>query len=242
MIEDRADSNAYTNLIQGKEVAGLLVNRGASSPNDIQQLIDCAEEGFPIVALDYWHPGLYTVAVDKMAGVRTIVNHLIQLGHRRIACISYAPRGNDHADTRVDVYRQTLGAAGIAFDPALVRYGEFDPDTGYAAMLSLLTKSPLPTALYAMNDVMAFGAVAALNERGVRVPEDIAVVGFDDIRLARYCTPPLTTIYEPGIEHGRRAGEVLIDLINGKEPPEPYRMLDTSLVIRESCGASRSWS
>jgi DNA-binding LacI/PurR family transcriptional regulator len=240
MIDDRANSNAYTSLIQGKEVAGLLVNRDATSPDDIQHLIDCAEDGFPIVTLDYWHPVLHTVAVDKLAGVRMIVNHLIQLGHRRIACIGYAPKGNVHADSRIGVYRETLEAAGIDFDPALVRYGEYDPDTGYAAMRSLLTESSLPTALYAMNDVMAFGAIAALHEQGICVPDDFAVVGFDDSRLSRYCTPPLTTIHEPDIEHGCRAGEMLIDLINGKEPPEPCVKLDTTLIVRESCGASRT--
>ncbi len=239
MIEDRrADRNAYNELIQGKEVAGMLVNLAPRSEEDVEHILECARLPFPIVALDYWHPELYTVTVDKWQGVRIALNHLIGLGHQRIACISYAPPSDLHASQRVATYRETLAAAGLPFDPELMRYGAYDPNTGYEAMQSILKVSPLPTALFAMNDVMAFGAIAAIREYNLRVPEDIAVVGFDDIRLARYCNPPLTTIREPDIEHGRLAGQTLIDLINGIAPSEHYQRLDTRLIVRESCGAA----
>jgi DNA-binding LacI/PurR family transcriptional regulator len=129
-----------------------------------------------------------------------------------------------------------LQAAGITYQEALVRIGAYDPETGYDAMLSLLDGTTEFTALYAMNDVMAFGAMRAIRARGLRVPEDIAIVGFDDVRLAAYSQPALTTVSEPDVEHGRRAGEMLLRLIKGQPVPEKIIELPTKLVIRDSCG------
>ena len=165
------------------------------------------------------------------------MEHLIRLGHQRIACITYGPLQEAHPADRLRVVREVLEENGCAFDEALVRIGAYDPDTGYAAMKSLLKSGEKFTAVYAMNDVMAFGALTAIHEARLRVPEDIAVVGFDDIRLARFSNPPLTTIREPDIEHGRRAAETLINLIQGITPAEKHVLLATQLIVRESCGA-----
>jgi len=237
LVDDSRPPDAYGNLIRGQEVAGIIVNFSRPRPEDISSLVACVAERLPIVALNEWHPDIYSVSVDKLEGVRKVMGHLLRLGHRRIAGISYAPRSSPHAMLRLEVYREMLESAGVDYDASLVRFGEFDPETGYEAMRSLLHTSTLPTAVFAMNDMMAFGAIAAIREHGLRVPEDIAVTGFDDIRLARFATPPLTTVYEPDREHGRRAGQMLIDLINGIIPAEPHVRLDTQLVVRRSCGA-----
>lgn len=229
-------ADAYRNLIQGKEVAGIIVNLNAKRTNDIEQILAYSRERVPIVTLDAVHPEVYSVMVDKLGGTRTIVEHLIKLGHRRIACITYGALEHIHPGDRLAVYRTVLEEAGIPYDENLVRIGAYDPETGYEAMKSLLASESF-SALYAMNDVMAFGAMTAIREAGLRVPEDIAVVGFDDIRLARFSTPALTTMHEPDIEHGRRAGEMLIDLINGITPSEKHVLLATRLVVRQSCGA-----
>jgi len=241
MIDAGSHPNTYVDLIRGKEVAGLVVNLGSPSVAELEetagQLATYALEGYPILTLDEYHPDLPSVMVDRLTGVRQVVQHLIDMGHTCIACITYAPTNvNLHAEIRLEVYRETLRQAGIQPDEALVRYGVFDPDTGYAAMQSLLDGYPVPTAIYAMNDVMAFGAMTAIHERGLRVPEDIAVVGFDDIRLARYTAPPLTTVFEPETEHGYAAGELLMHLINGDPIENTHIRLNTQLVIRESCG------
>jgi LacI family transcriptional regulator len=238
-IADRErDNNIYANLLHSKEAAGVIVNFNYPNKTDIEQVAECAAQGLPIVSLGDIHPNVYSVEVDKFGGVRKVVKHLVSLGHRRIAAISYAPANtNPHAEGRLRIYRRVLENAGIAYDESLVRYGSFDPDTGYEAMKSLLQASPPPTAVYGMNDVMAFGALRAIHEHGLRVPEDIAVTGFDDIRLAGYTTPPLTTVNEPDIEHGQRAAEVLINLIDGFPPEEKHIKLATRLVVRESCGA-----
>lgn len=236
LVNDPGETNAYERLIHGKEIAGMLVNPNAMTPSDIEQVVTATKAHFPIVALNYVHPEIYSVSVDKLGGTRTVLEHLIKLGHRRIACITYAPPEHLPPRGRLNVYRTTLEAAGLAFEESLVQYGAYDPETGYTAMKSLLATEQF-TAVYAMNDVMAFGAITAAHEAGLRVPEDMAIVGFDDIRLARYCTPPLTTVHEPDIEHGRTAGQMLIDLINGIMPAEKHVRLATRLVVRQSCGA-----
>jgi LacI family transcriptional regulator len=105
-------------------------------------------------------------------------------------------------------------------------------------MLSLLKTNPRPTAVFVASDVVAFGAMKAIGEMGLRVPEDLAVVGFDDVPMARYVSPALTTIHLPAIEQGLRGGQMLIDLIGGNIPAEKQVHLETELVIRESCGAN----
>ena len=237
LVEDDSHPNTWLNLIRGKEVAGIIAAFNAPSEQDIQEMAVIVAEGFPIVSLNHWHDTVHSVMVDKLDGVRNAVGHLVKLGHKRIACITYAPIPGLHdAFQRLLVYREVLEKAGIAYDEALVRQGAYDPETGYQAMKSLLELASLPTALFAMNDVMAFGAMTAIQEVGLRIPEDIAVVGFDDIRLARYSRPALTTVREPDIEHGSAAGKLLIDLINKKPLEQHHIVLKTELRIRDSCG------
>jgi len=194
LVEDNTHPNTCLKLIKGKEVAGIIAAFYSPTEQDINEWVDAAE-GFPIVSLKRWHDAVHSVTINKLEGVRNIVEHLIKLGHKRIACITYAPIPGLHdVEERLQVYRKVLAAAGIDYDPSLVRTGAYDPNTGYQAMKSILAQSPLPTALYAMNDVMAFGAMTAIREAGLRIPQDIAVVGFDDIRLAEYSVPALTTV------------------------------------------------
>ncbi|MEZ4670034.1 MAG: LacI family DNA-binding transcriptional regulator [Anaerolineae bacterium] len=235
MVHDDLHADAYANLMRSKEVAGIIVNQPFH--NDAQRLLALQQEGFAIVTLANIHPTIPSVMVDKLLGVRKAVKHLIKLGHERIGCITYAPiASNEHVRQRLMIFQRALESKGLVFDDGLVREGAFDPDTGYEAMKSLLNQSPLPTAVFAMNDMMAYGAMTAIQEAGLRIPEDVALVGFDDVRLARFTTPALTTIYEPDIEHGYRAGELLIRLINEEPIEQPHIVLGTQLKIRDSCG------
>ena len=232
-------SNVFRRLLQSREAAGAIINFGSPPRQDIDYIIDCTENGMPVVALDHIDPAVYSVTVDKVNGVHIIVQHLIDLGYRRIACITYDDQ-QTHVHFRLDQFRATMAQNGLAVDPNLIRWGKFDPETGYAAMQSILDSgSPLPDAVYAMNDVMAFGAIRAIRERGLRVPEDIAIVGFDNVHLAGFCHPPLTTMNEPDEEHGRKAAEMLIALLNGEPVENRHVTLHTQLVVRESCGAPR---
>ncbi len=232
--------DTYLGLIRGREVAGAILGLYDPTQYDIDEVLTLVDDGYPIVSIGYLHPRIYSVRLDRMQGVRRIVQHLIDLGHQRIACITYAPLPlNRHTQRRLSSYRETLEATGITYDESLVRYGAYDPETGYNAMKSLLQSSPLPTAVFGMNDVMAFGAMSAIHEAGLHIPEDISVVGFDDIRLAAFANPPLTTIREPDIEHGRLVAETLIALINGQPVDEPHQTIPTELIVRGSSAPPR---
>lgn len=230
--------SAYQHLLQSKEAAGVILQLGSVSEAEIDRLEDCTMRGMPIVSLKNLGPAIHSVETDKLAGVGVIVQHLIDLGHQHIACIPYAPHETDHhVAGRLRVYKERLHMAGLVYDDSMVVHGAYDPDTGYRAMQMLLQQAPRLTAVFAMNDIMAFGALRALQEHGLRVPEDVALVGFDDIRLSEYSSPPLTTMNEPDVEHGRMAAEMLLTLIRGGIPQERQVKLQTRLVVRKSCGA-----
>ena len=130
-----------------------------------------------------------------------------------------------------------LERAGLPFDPRLVRYGNYDADSGREAMTSLLGAAK-PTAVFAGNDTIAIGVLSALYAGGLRVPEDVAVVGYDDIPTARHAVPPLTTVRTTAPEQGCRAAEMLIDLVNEKPLAETKVSLPPRLIVRASCGGA----
>ena len=183
-------------------------------------------------------PQAYTVSTDdKTAPAKRLTEHLIRLGHTRIAHISYGGLEYQGADERFQGYLQALARAGLSYDPALLRTGNYSAESGFAAMASLLEARADFTALFASNDTVALGAMAALRRYGKRIPEDVAVVGYDDIPMAAYAAPPLTTIRSPALDHGRLAGEMLIHLIRGEPVDQVQVHLELDLIIRESCGA-----
>ena len=177
------------------------------------------------------------LTIDNFAGSKAMVGHLISLGHKRVAIITGAARNYDAAE-RMRGYRAALRQAGIAVDPSFAVRGGFTESGGYAAALELLVVEPRPTAIFAANDSMAIGALSALRESGVRVPEEIAVAGFDDIPLARYMDPPLSTVRVPTYELGARAVELLLHGVEHKNDHARRReRVSTEIVIRRSSGA-----
>lgn len=173
------------------------------------------------------------VDVDNVNSAREIVSYLLRLGRRSIATIT-GPRNMIAGADRQEGYIAALRDRGIPIDPHLIAAGDFSEDSGYAAMQRLLPCKP--DALFAASDMMAIGAVRAIREAGLRVPEDIAVVGFDDVPFATRADPPLTTMRQPIYRTGFVAAETLIDLI-ANPSPQPHRIiLPTELVIRASSG------
>lgn len=174
------------------------------------------------------------VDVDNRNGAREMVTHLLQLGRRCIAAIT-GPRTMIAGIDRADGYKAALQERGILPDPNLMEAGDFTEDSGYAAMQRLLPRKP--DAVFAASDMMALGAIRAIREAGLRVPEDIAVAGFDDVPLAARSDPPLTTIRQPIHRTGVVAAETVIDLIENPSP-QPHRIvLPTELVLRASTGS-----
>jgi LacI family transcriptional regulator len=181
-----------------------------------------------------------SVIIDNCRGARAMVKHLIGLGHRRIAIIKGAPRNYDAAE-RLRGYRLALKDAGIKSERSLELEGGFTEAGGYAAALQVLELDPRPTAVFAANDSMAIGALSALRESGVRVPDDMAVAGFDDIPLARYMDPPLSSVHVPICELGAKAVDLLLHGITHKnDHPRRRLRVPTKLVIRRSTGSQAS--
>ncbi|MGH2570858.1 MAG: LacI family DNA-binding transcriptional regulator [bacterium] len=181
-----------------------------------------------------------SVSIANFDGARAVTEHLLSLGHRRVATIA-GPQGNVDADERLRGYREALFRAGIEPSSRLDLRGDFTEASGYECADTVLRRRPLPTAVFAANDSMAVGLVSALGMRGIRVPGDMAVVGFDDIAIARYLNPPLTTVHVDAYELGARAVRLLISSIAFSAPASTtHEVLPAPLVIRESCGSGLS--
>lgn len=236
-VEDVSRPDAYTDLVRGKHIDGFIA---VNVRSDDRQLPELIRRNYPVVLLGF--PGWegYSVVTDGVEAGRRATQHLIELGHTRIAHITFSPEEYAATRDRHQGYRLALEQAGIDYLPSLVRHGNYSAASGYEAMKQLLRRKPYPTALFAGNDTIAMGAMAAIHEKGLRIPEDIAVVGYDDIPTAPYMVPPLTTIRVSPVEQGRIAVEMLATLIRGNTPPERQVRLETPLVVRSSCGAARS--
>jgi LacI family transcriptional regulator len=237
LAEDVPTHEAYARLIREQQVDGLILSGPRSDDPLLPQL---AEEGYPLLlhgrASGYELP---CVDVDNRAGAYQAVSHLIGLGHRRVGFISNAPLSYAGTQERFAGYRLALSEHDIPYDPSLVGTAAFLPEAGLAAMQQLLNLSQRPSAVFAASDVVALGAMTAIHSAKLDIPDDIAVVGFDDIFLAAHAYPPLTTVRVPAYGLGWTAAEVLIALIEGDEEVSSVT-LETELVIRDSCGAKRS--
>ncbi len=205
---------------------------------DAKPLVDSLPEGQPIVLLNsaVRQPGVASVRIANRQGAKEMVRHLIDHGFKRIAFITGAKRNLD-GEQRKNGYRAAMSEAGIALDPRLEIQGDFTEDSGYDAVRTLLSQKSLrPRAIFAANDAMAIGALSALREAGIGVPEEVAVAGFDDIPIARHMSPALSSVHVPIAELGERATEILIaGLTNSRYPPR-HETLRTTIVIRGSCG------
>ena len=238
-VEAIGHPDAYIHLVRAKHIDGIVLSGPRSDDEQLAALVD---EGFPVVLLGQLpDKSACFVDVDNQSAAREAVTHLIRLGHQRIGCITNAPAEYTGGADRLAGYRDALRGAGLTYEEKLVRFGDFVPESGYRAANSILREEPPPTALFVASDVVAFGAMAAIRERGLSIPDDIALVGFDDIPLARYVDPPLTTVRLPAGELGRQAGHMIVALIQNGEAPPGSTLLETELVVRASCGAVRSF-
>jgi DNA-binding LacI/PurR family transcriptional regulator len=233
---DPEQEEKYLNHLRAKQVDGALVDGLVLPPDRIARFV---AEGFPIVCLDrdIDSPAVPLVQVDNRLGARIATEHLLSLGHTRIAHITGARLRI--SEERVAGYREALADAGIAPDPRLVAVGSFSEEGGYEATRALLESGTEFTALFAANDLSAVGALNAISTSGRRVPDDISVVGFDDVPLAAFTAPPLTTIHQPAEEIAQQATEILFGLVHGRKVRRLRYLLEPRLVVRASTAPPR---
>lgn len=229
----------YKRIERNRLMDGVII---ASAPSDDPLIEHFLRTNTPFVLVEraeHHRDRISYVSVDNISAAQQAVMHLIRLGRRRIGTITGRLTIADGRD-RLEGYRRALYEAGLPLDNALIVEGDFTHRSGYEGMKCLLAQGV--DALFAASDITARGALLAMQEAGVRVPDDVAVVGFDDLPTARQVTPPLTTVRQPIEEKGARAAELLIRLIEGSLQGPQQILLPTELVIRQSCGANRGAS
>ncbi len=195
--------------------------------------------GIPFVVVDPTgepHHDTPSVGATNWNGGLTATRHLLGLGHRRIAVIG-GPEGIMCSRARMDGFRAAMDTARVDVDPKLLSHGPFDVDEGVRRGRELLGRSDRPTAIITGNDLQALGVYQAAREARLHIPEDVSIVGFDDLPIARWVSPPLTTIRQPLFEMAETAAELVIDLSEGSPPAKARQELATELVLRESTGA-----
>jgi DNA-binding LacI/PurR family transcriptional regulator len=198
-----------------------------------------AEMKVPIVLINNQHPEefVYSVMIDNVGASEQATRHLIDLGHRRIAYIG--DRGGFQSDSeRREGYKKALASVDIAYAPELIRQADSTPDTAMQAVDQLLALDEPPTALFCYNDITAVGALLAARRHGCKVPDDLSVMGFDDLPLASYLNPTLTTIRQPMRDMGRQATSILFRLLDGAAVENSARVRG-ELIVRESTSAPR---
>ncbi len=236
-LHDPRVETIYLELVRNQRADGILVVDGG--------ITHLPKEGLrfpaPSVQVIERLPGvdLPWVGIDDKAASAKATQHLLELGHRRIGHISGLPRYSVTPD-RIAGYRAALKAAGIAYDPALVEPGDFLMTGGERAAQKIMALPDAPTALFCGNDASAFGALRHLRSLGLRVPEDVSVVGFDDINSASFAEPPLTTLRQPKHAIGYTAMTMLLDVLAGATDIDMQQTLPVELIVRGSTAAPRS--
>jgi LacI family transcriptional regulator len=229
--EDPAKEAAYISAVRSEQMAGVLISPSGNSAG----LDALTQAGIPTVCIDRVVPGQTTdaVLVDNEEGAFQAVHHLASSGYRRIACVT-GPRRVSTADQRLAGYRRALKVAGLPSDRALVRHADFREAGGLAAMASLLEAEEAPDAVFATNNLMAVGVLECLAERGMRTPDDVALVGFDEIPWARLVRPSISTVTQPTYELGRVGAQLLLQRITTPGRPPVTVTLRTELQVRDS--------
>ena len=224
---------SWTSALASHDTDGVIL---VTSELTMPQLRQVRDEGIPLVVIDPVNlpdPDLPSVGATNWAGGLAATDHLISLGHLRIGAIS-GPADYLCSRARLDGYRSAIERVGAKFDATLVRHGDFQHEGGFLCGGELLDLGEPPTAIFAGSDQQALGVYEAARQRGLRIPQDLSLVGFDDLPAARWVSPPLTTVRQPLADMGRVAAEMLGDLIEDVPLRSQRVELTTELIVRES--------
>jgi DNA-binding LacI/PurR family transcriptional regulator len=220
-------------LLNTQRYEGLFVLYGGSTVDNFRIFSDIPND-IPVVTLGYKpdHKQLVRIPTENRKGAYIATRHLLDLGHRRIGVIA-GMKGMFDVTERLEGYKKAIEEEGLQYDPSLIRYTDWTPEGAYNATEVLLEDENF-TALFVQNDLMAVGCLGSLYKKGLLVPRDISLVGFDNIDIGKFTIPPLTTVNNMIYETGRKAIQVIIDSINNKKPSKNLFRLPTELVVRSS--------
>lgn len=231
---DLEKERRYTDLLTGKRVDGILFFAASNQSQEHVRILQ--ERQFPLVVVDRQVPGVEadTVIIDNQLGGQMATQHLLALGHRRIACIS-GPSDLLISEGRLNGYRLALAEHNIPLNETFVKIvEEYHYQAGFEAAQELLSLETPPTAIFAFNDILAVSIINAAAKMGLQLPADLSVIGFDDLRLASYVYPALTTIAQPKYDLGVVATTMLLERIADHDLPPRTRLLELELLERES--------
>lgn len=228
--DDPERQAAYLRVLAEKRIDGLIF---VVTGSDAVVRATLGSINTPLVLLDREVSGISSdlVEVNHVLGSQMATQHLLELGHPRVACIS-GPPGLSPSSQRRAGWKDALDKAGVERKESDLARGDFTARGGYLAMQTLLKRRPRPTAVFACNDLMAFGALAAAREAGIAVPQQLSIVGFDDIELAAFSAPPLTTVAQPKLEIGTLAAELLLERVNTSRSESRRVILDPEIKVR----------
>jgi LacI family transcriptional regulator len=222
----------YVDVLSKKQVDGIIFVAAGEQADSLDFLV---RRNMPVVMIDRDVPNVEVDAVltDNQLGGYLATRHLLELGHTRIACIA-GPSSITPSAERMIGYRKALEEAGLSYDESLVVRGDYHAQSGMEITHYFLKMDPRPTAVFALNDLMALGALRAAAEAGYSIPRDLAVVGYDDLEIARFTNPPLTTIAQPKKEIGAQAINLLVDRMTRKSRAPSRLVLAPELIVRRS--------
>lgn len=222
----------HLEMLAKKRVDGILVMCSEYLPDSLNLLHSF--ENIPMVVMD-WGPNVHTDIIldNSFDGGYLATKHLIENGHKYIGIIA-GELTKTTAKTRYEGFIHAMKEAGLTVNPNWVMEGFFEPEDGYECMNKILSQDNLPTAVFCCNDVMALGAISAIGEKGLRVPEDISIIGYDNIHASRFYSPPLTTVHQSKSRLGVQAVNLLFERINHKSDQKEKIEIHPELVVRKS--------
>lgn len=232
-VDVEHQARVYLELARAKHIDGMILLTPRIDDIGLKKLENVDT---PVVLMgNLVDSDLCSVEVNNYYAGKQAIQYLLKLGHTKIACISNAPPSYKAATDRVQGYKDALLAAGLTPDEDLIQHADFDPQSGFNCMQTLLNSEKEFTAVFVASDNVSMGAKSALREAGLRVPDDISIIGFDDIPWAQYSDPPLTTIRLPAQKMASEACMLLLDLMKGSETDIQHLVLETELIERKSC-------
>ncbi|MTI86910.1 MAG: LacI family transcriptional regulator [Balneolaceae bacterium] len=219
-------------ILGNKRLDGFILLTQEVSDFVINKIIE-HEIPMVLVGHDEQHPKLNSIDVNNFSGVKKATNHLIELGHKKIGAIMATPEMKESMD-RLNGYKEALEEASLPLSEQYISIDDYSQKHGYTIMKKWIREGMDLTAVVCMSDTLAMGALLALHEENVSVPAEFSVVGFDDLPIAQYTIPPLTTVHQPIYQKGKRAANMLVNQIENKDAPIVHDNLEAELIIRES--------